>query len=56
MPYSEYIQRIPPLERLHYQLYVALKSAKEKHAMERIEREREIERELNPLGSGAVRA
>ena len=46
MRYPEYIQRVPPLERLHYQLYLSLKAAKEKHAHERMLAEQETERAM----------
>ena len=52
MRYPDYIQRVPPLERLHYQLYLSLKSAKERHAQERMMREHEAERELEAQMGG----
>lgn len=44
--YGEYIQRVPRMERLLHQHYVMLKSAKEQHAQEAMEREAEGEREM----------
>ena len=46
MRYPDYVAQVPPLERMHYQLYLALKGAKERHALERQHQNAEITRTM----------
>lgn len=44
MRYPDYTARTTPVERLLYRLYLALKGAKDHHAMERSQQEAEMQR------------
>jgi hypothetical protein len=53
--YSEYIQRTIPQERLLLQLFLGLKSLKERHAQEEAEEAGKIAREMAAPGGPPVR-
>jgi hypothetical protein len=46
IPYSEYIRRVPRIEREANQLYVALKNLKEEAAMKHAQEQAEMERTM----------
>ena len=55
MRYADYVRAVPRMERLFYQLVLALKAAKDKRAMERARQEADAERAaqeaLGPAGA-----
>lgn len=55
MRYPDYIAKTTPQERLLYQLFLAMKNAKEEHAHEKMQQEAEITREMSKPGGPPVR-
>jgi len=47
--YTEYVQRVPRMERLLFQFYVQLKNLKEEHAHEQMQAEAEMERQAQAI-------